>query len=164
MISEGTDSLLKLVVSQSGRTEYKFVGSQSTRSNAILKVDQQSTWGITVPSNVSKHQNILSNVACVNIPIGPGKQRVCNNCFSVVHSIKVRHDCDSFSFCSMECMASSRILLDNCAQLITKIRSWNKTSNFDPSQYSDLAVLLVIFLNECSITNGCHDVLQGTLI
>ena len=160
----GHDSLLDLVVCQSGQTEYTFLGPQSKKSNATLKIDPQSNWGISVPSSVSKHQNVLSNVACVNLPIGPGKQRLCNTCFSVAHSIKVRHDCASFSFCSMECMASSRILLDNCAELITKIRSWNKTShNFDPSQYSDLAVLLMLFLHECFITNGCNENLQGSL-
>ena len=161
----GSDSLLDLVVCQSGQTEYSFLGPLSKNSNATLKEVRQSNWGITVPSSVSKHQNILSNVACLNIPIGPGKQRICSYCYSVAHSIKVRHDCESISFCSMECMASSRILLDNCAELITKIRIWNKTShNFDFSQYSDLAVLLVLFLHECLLTKGLDDVLQGNPI
>ena len=158
-----SDSILNLVVCQSGQTEYTFSEELPKKTNATLRVDRESNWGITVPSSVSKHENILSNVACVSLPVGPGKQRLCNNCYSVTHSVKVRHDCESFSFCSVECMASSRILLDNCAELITRIRNWNKNNlNFDPSQYSELAVLSVLFLHECSITNGLRPALQGS--
>ena len=158
-----SDSILNLVVCQSGQTEYTFSGQLPKESNATLRVDRESNWGMTVPSSVSKHQNILSNAACVILPVGPGKQRLCNNCFSVTHSVKVRHDCESFSFCSVDCMASSRILLDNCGELITRIRNWNKNNlNFDPSQYSELAVLLVLFLHECSILSGLHQTLQGS--
>jgi hypothetical protein len=158
-----SDSILKLVVCQSGQTEYTFSEELTKKTNATLRVDRESNWGVSVPSSVSKHENILSNVAYVSLPVGPGKLRLCNNCYSVTHSVKVRHDCESFSFCSVECMASSRILLDNCAELITRIRNWNKNNlNFDPSQYSELSVLLILFLHECSITNGLCPALQGS--
>lgn len=156
------DCSMILQVEKSGRTGYVFSESNSRGTDAVLLRDCEVSWGINAPFGLSSRDNVVSNASSAVIPVGPGRQRICMKCYSVTSSVKVRDDCPSLSFCSSECLSSSNAFLDECAPLITAVCSWGCDSlKTGARQYSDLAVLLILFLYNCEATRNASVSFQG---
>lgn len=164
--SNGLDSFdgcqLVLQIGKSGRTAYVFNESNSRKTDAVLLRDCEVSWGINAPFGVRSRDKVTSNTSSAIVPVGPGRQRICMKCYSVTSSVKVRDDCPSLSFCSSACLTSSNSFLDECAALISAVSSWScNSSNNDARQYSDLALLLILFLYNCKATRHTSTSFQG---
>ena len=156
------DCQLILQVGKSGQTLYAFNESNGQKTDAVLLRDSEASWGINAPFGVSSSDKVISNASSAVVPVGPGRQRICMKCYSVTSSVKVRDDCPSQSFCSSVCLASSSAYLNECAALITAVSSWSCASvGTDARQYSDLALLLILFLYKCKATRNISVSFQG---
>ena len=153
--------LVELVLTRSGESEYIFKSTSTKPSSSILLQRNNLGWGIAVPSGVPDRETIIDSTSCVVLPIGYGKQRLCVKCYSASKIIKVREDCSSLSFCSMECLENSRAFLDHCAAMTNAIQSWNSEENL--RQYSDTALLLMMFLYHAGYSGNGSRQYQGML-
>lgn len=137
---------LDIVITNNGETEYTFDQSSRNSAIALLQYSSQKKWSITSLSALSESAKVIQNVG-FGLPVGPGKQRICINCYTVTKKIKCRSDCPSLSFCSGECLECFGTLLDECATVINTIREWNDMNlGFNCQQYSDIAILVVLIL------------------
>lgn len=151
--------LVELVLTRSGESEYFFKSSSMKPNSDVLLQLNNLGWGIAVQSGASDRDRIIDSTSCVVLPIGHGKQRLCVQCYSVSKIIKVRADCPSLSFCSMECLENSRAFLDHCATMINAIQSWISDENL--RQYSDTALLLMTFLYRTGESENDSRIYQG---
>jgi hypothetical protein len=128
---------LDISITNNGETEYSFDNPCGLdNATALLQYSSHKHWSITSLSSISKNEKPIRNVA-FGLPVGPEKQRICVNCYTVTKKVKCRSDCPSLSFCSGECLERSCSVLDDCAIVINTIREWgNINLGFDCQQYS----------------------------
>jgi hypothetical protein len=135
---------LNILITNNGETEYSFDNPyRINNATALLQYSSHKHWSITSLSSISKNEKLIQNVA-FGLPVGPEKQRICVNCYTVTKKVKCRSDCPSLSFCSGECLERFCSILDDCAIVINTIREWgNLNLGFDCLQYS---VCIYIFI------------------
>jgi hypothetical protein len=79
---------LDILITNDGETEYCFDQYSLNNATALLQYSVEKNWSIASLSSVSKNKVLTQNVT-FGLPVGPEKQRICINCYTVTKKVNL---------------------------------------------------------------------------